>query len=158
MSGTLTAWRAIDRRPIDLLFAVLDSPYMQLADTVRIPVSALSFKNRQQPKLNEARNSSIENSHDVKKRSTWASTLLLRSTRLTQCTVIGFVRCAHLLQLRGPNSNSPVAPLFASTLPRPSIPYARSDSHVATYQHRIRLRFHTPVLSLGDARRVWDLV
>ena len=54
--------------------------------------------------------------------------------------------------------NSSRGPIFHVHLPRPGIPHARSDPNVAALQHWKPLRLHTTIVSLGDARRVDEIV
>src|SRR5680860_346478 len=131
---------------------------MQLACIETTRVCSLSMESCNGAKPTEARNSSIRNSHAIKNQGHWTSTLSLESAMLTQCITNESCQFACLLQSRGPNSIPPVARFFASTLPRPSLRYAMSDSHVAACCHPVSLHQHTTMLSLGDAHRVSDLV
>jgi hypothetical protein len=72
---------------------------VQLAGIERTAVSSLSVQSCKDAKPNDARNSSTENSHAIKKRDTCTSILFLVSAMLNQFIVNESGQLACLLQL-----------------------------------------------------------
>jgi hypothetical protein len=94
MSATLTACHAIKRSPFGLLFAVLDSPCAQLAGIEMTQDCSVSMESCVAEKLREPRNSSIQNSHNTKKRFHWINALSLVSTMVHYNIMIKYDRLA----------------------------------------------------------------
>jgi len=81
MSATLTACHAIKRCPFGLLFAVLDSPCVQLAGIETTRDCSPSMESCMDEKLNERTNTYIQNSPSTKELPYWINTLSLGSTK-----------------------------------------------------------------------------
>jgi hypothetical protein len=133
MSATLMACHAIKRCPVSLLFAVLDSPCVQLAGTETARDCSLSTKSHMDEKLNELTHSSIQNSHTTKKRFHWITTLSLVNTMAHYCIMKEYDQLTWILQMIEPNRHSSVAPFPAPTLSWASAPHASNGSLIATW-------------------------
>jgi hypothetical protein len=94
MSATLTACHAIKRCPFGLLFAVLDSPCVQLAGTETTRDCSLSAESCMAEKLNDLTNTYIQNSPSTKERLYWINALSLVSTMANYYIMIKYDRLA----------------------------------------------------------------
>ena len=90
MSSTLAACHAIKRCPFVLLFAVLDSPCVLLADTGAARDCSLFRESCMDEKLNELTIRDISNSPSTKERLYWFNALSLVSTMTHYCIMIKY--------------------------------------------------------------------
>ena len=155
--ATLMACHAIKRCPFGLLFAVLDSPCVQLADIEATRDCSQSTESCMDEKQRKPRNSSIQNSHTTTNRVHWTNTLAMVSTMAHYCITKEYDQLTWILQMREPNRHSSVAPFPASTLPRPCTPHASSGSIVATWQHWTPLPLYIVMFDRYNARHVRGL-
>ena len=132
MSATLTACHAIKRCPFGLLFAVLDSPCVQLTGIETTRDCSPSMESCMDEKLNERTNTYIQNSPPTKELPYWINTLSLVSTMAHYCIMIKYGLLSGILQMREPNQRSSIAPFLVPTSSRLSTQHESSGSLIAT--------------------------
>ena len=133
MSATLTACHATKRSSFGLLFAVLGSPCVQLADIEAARDCCLSTESCMDEKMNELANAYISNSPSTKERLYWTNALSLVSTMAHYCIMLKYDQLSGTLQMREPNHRSSIAPFLVPTSPRLSTLHESSRSLIATW-------------------------